>query len=709
MTPLPTPPLRPRWHKVRSDLWSNKIRSLLVILSVAVGLFAIGMITTIRAILSVDMGDSYAASNPATVTITAQDFDDDTVDLAKHIEGVQDALGIRTFDIQAHANQDRWIRMNLKAVPDIDQMKIDKVTVLEGVWPPKDRELVIERTKRSEISTPLGGYVELQLPGGEIRQLKLVGIVHDDTVGAASLGGGYFMAPAQGYITSGTLEWLDQPDLYNTLYITSSSGQDDPVYLRELANLASNKIEDNGGLVYNANVRGMHDHPNASYTDAMSGVLVMLGGLVVFLSAFLITNTLSALLNQQAQQIAIMKTIGARSAQVISVYLALILVFGLLALALSLPLSQQAAYRLVLFLSDKINFTVQRYRVIPAAVALQTLIALLVPQVAGALPVYHGTRVKVQETLSGSLVENDPEHGSWIDRRLARVKRFSRPLLLSLRNTFRRKTRLALTLITLALGGAIFIATFNVRASLENYIAQLGRYFVADVNLTFDHPYKINEIQQVMRSVPGVSGVEGWAYAPSELLLDNDQTGEAVQLLGPPATTNLIDPMLISGRWVLPGDQNAIALSERFLSRFPGLKPGDHLRLRVNGKKTDWVVVGFFKLAGKSAGYLAYTGYDYLSGLINQTGQAPTYRVISSSAGLTIEEQRQLAANIQTYLQDRGFRVSETTAGKYIVENSADGLNTLYILLANDGTTDSAGGKHRADGHDEHERDGPYP
>ena len=33
----------PRWHKVLRDLWGNKARTVLVVLSIAVGVFAVGM------------------------------------------------------------------------------------------------------------------------------------------------------------------------------------------------------------------------------------------------------------------------------------------------------------------------------------------------------------------------------------------------------------------------------------------------------------------------------------------------------------------------------------------------------------------------------------------------------------------------------------------------------------------------------------------
>lgn len=44
--------MRPRWRKVFSDLWGNKLRSLLVIASITIGLFAVGMITSMHTILT---------------------------------------------------------------------------------------------------------------------------------------------------------------------------------------------------------------------------------------------------------------------------------------------------------------------------------------------------------------------------------------------------------------------------------------------------------------------------------------------------------------------------------------------------------------------------------------------------------------------------------------------------------------------------------
>ncbi len=68
--------VRPRWSKVLADLWDNKTRTLLVVASIAVGVFAIGTIANAYMILSEDIDASYASVNPANITIITEPFDD---------------------------------------------------------------------------------------------------------------------------------------------------------------------------------------------------------------------------------------------------------------------------------------------------------------------------------------------------------------------------------------------------------------------------------------------------------------------------------------------------------------------------------------------------------------------------------------------------------------------------------------------------------
>ena len=78
--------IRPRWHKVISDLWDNKMRTLLVVASIAVGVFSIGMIAGTYEIISHDMGASYASANPANIDLHTDDFGDVLLDSIKNLE-----------------------------------------------------------------------------------------------------------------------------------------------------------------------------------------------------------------------------------------------------------------------------------------------------------------------------------------------------------------------------------------------------------------------------------------------------------------------------------------------------------------------------------------------------------------------------------------------------------------------------------------------
>ncbi len=94
--------VRPRWSKVLADLWDNKTRTLLVVLSIAVGVFAIGTIANAFQILSEDIDASYASVNPANITIMTEPFDEDFLSSVEGMPGVADAEGRQPSDRERH-------------------------------------------------------------------------------------------------------------------------------------------------------------------------------------------------------------------------------------------------------------------------------------------------------------------------------------------------------------------------------------------------------------------------------------------------------------------------------------------------------------------------------------------------------------------------------------------------------------------------------
>ena len=135
---------RPRWRKVLSDLVGSKTRSLLVVASIGIGLFAIGLIVNAYLIITQDMRTGYQAVNPANIILSTGFFDKGVVDRVGHIEGVRQAEGVFSFTLRFLSSDGKWKPIDIKAIPQITSQQIDQLHLLEGHWPPADRELVVD-------------------------------------------------------------------------------------------------------------------------------------------------------------------------------------------------------------------------------------------------------------------------------------------------------------------------------------------------------------------------------------------------------------------------------------------------------------------------------------------------------------------------------------------------------------------------------------
>jgi putative ABC transport system permease protein len=668
--------LRPRWRKVILDLWDNKLRTLLVVFSIAIGVFAVGMIAGAYLIIQNDMGASYASANPANIELRSDAFAPEFIENLEDVAGVNQVEGRRMVSLQARTAGGDWVSLDLAAVDDFQAQAINLLKPFSGNPIPAEREVVLELGALEEIPVQVGGQIEIKLPDGSSKLMPVVGVVQDQTTAA-----GDFLASPLGYISFDTLAWIKQPASFNRLYATVVEEPDNEEYIRQVAKELTDKFEKNALNVYRTRISLRTQHPMESTVQAILGVLGALGILIVLLSSSLIANTLNALLNQHLRHIGVMKLVGASNTQVIGLYIVLILAFGILALLIAVPLGGQAAYALSNFIASQLNFNVLGYRLVPQATVLQIAIGLLVPLGAGILPVLNGARTTVLKAISGDTEldsASQPTQKSKSNRVQRLISRLPRPLLLSWRNTFRRKGRLALTLFTLTMGGAIFIAVFNVRTTLDQYIDQIGDYFLADVTLSFTQPYRLREIEAIAMKIPGVTAVEGWAFASGEALYADGSAADSIVILAPPSDSILVDPIIIEGRWIVPEDRQAITVSEAVLQKFPGLAPGDWLRMKINGREDAWRVVGIFKFVDRE-GLLAYANYDYIASLTNLPRQSVSFRIVTEEHDPAYQEE--MSAVVDRHFRELGYNVSEAEPGQASLKIAIEGLGVLVTFL----------------------------
>jgi putative ABC transport system permease protein len=463
------------------------------------------------------------------------------------------------------------------------------------------------------------------------------------------------------------------------LAISVSEKQTDAVHVKQVVQAVADRLEKAGQIIYFVNVYQPGHHFAWSITQGIFFVLSTLGYMTVVLSAFLIINTITAIMTQQTRQIGIMKAVGGGNSQIFVMYVVLVLGFGLVALLLALPLAGSSASTMGGGMAAYLNFNTLPFKMYPGAVLQQAIVALVIPLLAALWPLSNSIRITVREAISDYGIGGNAKPKKSSVGRGALI--IPRPMRLSLRNVFRRKLRLGLTLFSLVLGGAIFIGVYNMWASFDKTIEDIQGYFLADINLSFQRGYRFEEVAKMAQSIPGVSSVEGWFEFPGTLKTGNESSGTQILFVAPPSTSTLIDPIITTGRWLQTGDENAIVIGNHLLQVFPELKVGDWLTIEINGRETKWHIVGTYTITGNVSPPLLYVNYEYLSQVLGLPGQVYSLRVLTDAHDAA--SQKRVNDQLLQLFEQRGIQVGSSQLGADFIDGQKATTDILvYFMMA---------------------------
>ena len=647
--------ISPRWKKVIRDLLSNKTRTILTMLSVSVGVFAVGIVTIIGSICLPDMQADYQSANPLSALISTAPFDENALASIRSIPGVAGVEGRSSFTGQLVLKDGKKISMTMTGIPAFDKMHMNLLKFPRGQTALSKKEILIDRSADSGGINP-GDSVTIELPDGKTKNLIFKGFVHDVTIIPYGFDG---VIPA--YVSPETIEWLGGTTQFNQLLFNVSENKSDKAHVSDIANAISDKLKKGGADVYSISIFNPGRHFATDIFLAVMVILNILGWLTVFLSAFLVINTINSLMAQQTRQIGIMKSIGGNSYQIVWMYLVLVLFFSAISYAAAVPFASYLGYQVCIFMSNFINFDLRPFHLVPEALELQAVIAFLVPVIAALFPVVGGVRMTVREAVSNYGVGQVLSNTNWIDRLLEKIRFLSRPMSISLRNTIRRKGRLFLTLTTLTLGGAIFISVFNLWGAMGITMQQIEGYFLADVNIHFTRSYRLQKIEPMVMSIPGVVGFEGWKSAAGQVLAPDKKSGVDISFLAPPSDSTLIKPILTSGRWLTPRDENGVVIGNHLVKERPDLRTGDKIWVKINGKEYIFQIVGIYKMAGNVGTPILYTNADYLGKITNAPDQVYEVHVITNNHDLAT--QTRVSESLQSLFKSEGMPVAYVQVG----------------------------------------------
>jgi putative ABC transport system permease protein len=686
--------ISPRWHKVLNDFSYNKARLGLAVISIMVGVFALGTIMAERQILLRNIEEQFFSAKPASASLMVKDFDEGLIEHARKLKGVQEADGVRTVEMRVllppskarGSDTAEWRTLYLIAIDNFDDLRLNLPLPVRGVWPPPKNTIVLERSSMKLTGLDLGDTLLIETSDGLQRHLPIVGVVKDVTVFPGEITGN-----VAAYVSFDTLARLEQPRRYNKLWIRVTGDDTDKAYVDKSIARLSDEIEWDGWTVISTNVPKRPGRPilETNFQTIML-ILTIVGFLLIAIGGIMVANTMDALLTHEIKQIGIMRIIGGTLGQVVSIYSLFVVIMASVASAIAIPLASVAGVAFSRFIASLINFDITDSRIPVWIYAMQIALAFFVALLASTKPILSATLfTTVREAVSPYGLDSSVKPGL-IEKSLGRIRGLASPVMLSLRNTFRKQWRLALTLTTLSLGGAIFVAVFCLRASLLHTALTLQDEFARyDLLITFYRLYHLEAVESIIRQVPGINKIEGWRMTDAIRLRQDGSESGTINITAAPAGTDLLKPTLDAGRWLLPEDDNAIVGNQYLFDREPDLHIGSEITIKYADRETKWRIVG--KVSGiVSLGQstpAVYVNYKAFAKATQSMGMVDAIEIVAERRdvnGLII-----LSQNLETTLLHEGYRVRDvetSTEILYLLEQRigiiTQVLVTISMLLA---------------------------
>jgi putative ABC transport system permease protein len=313
------------------------------------------------------------------------------------------------------------------------------------------------------------------------------------------------------------------------------------------------------------------------------------------LSAFLVANTLTAVMSEETVQIGIVKSLGGRLRHVLLPYLAYSGVLGFIGALAGLGLGTLGGRALSSYLTRLTGLQEAPFRMYSGVVGLAFLVGLLVTVAATLLPATRGARQRVAPLLRSPGVQSERRFAV-VHRLTAPLSRLSSTVAVGARNAIRRPARTALTVIVVAIAVASFIATQALSNSVSGTVDDLYALYGADAWISFRRPVDL-AFQHELAQSPDVLAVEPWTSASGNV------GPVRTDLWGMPAGDTLYDYRLVEGQWFEASNPISVVLTTN-LAEALNARVGDQLTLDVVERRESVRVTG---IVNDSSTYLGST------------------------------------------------------------------------------------------------------
>lgn len=655
--------------KAWADLRSAPGRTLLTIAALTMGLWGVGGIWVSYTVLMADLGQNFAQTRAPHAVLTSPDFA--RLDLASVLRRPEiESAEFRDLSIQrieVHPNE--WIPLWLFAVEDFRRPALALLQHEKGAAVPAPGTMLVERNGLLVSNLDVGARARVRV-GRSIRVLPIDGISFDAAQAPATQD--HFI---YAYVDPQTYADVTGEPVHQRLILRLRQAASK----EDVQTAISTLLEEwraQGIQVSAVHIPPFNEHPHQWQLNTLMLLQGSIGLLALLMGAALVSQLMAQILAKQVRQIGILKAMGASRQQVLRIYLAMVLVLGVAASALAIPLAVASGFGFSYFVAGQLNFNILTQH-LPLQVYTGLLAAgLLLPVLLSLPAMVKGIRLSVHDAL-GDYGIAAPAQAPRVDLAERNIAAWvPRWLLLAGRNSLRQKKRVSITVITMALGVAIFSTGFNVRQSLVNMLADFEASMRHDVQVVLNEQISRERAQSLLGGLDNVAQIEGWNGGRGELQSRVVATRNGVGVVALPHDTPLFRPLLVSGRWLQSAQTPEVVLNQQAMALYGNPAMGSLQSLEISGKTLSARLVGVVEELEKAKIYIDQAAFD---ALVNPNHTVNSLMVVAKDKRYA--QVMKLKADIEAAIAASDWKVLYVMSQAERVKVIYDHLNIVLTVL----------------------------
>jgi putative ABC transport system permease protein len=655
--------------KVLGDLNQNRFRAGLVITALVLACAGIGTVSGAFSMLQRNMDANFYGTNPAHATIWADTITDRAVAVVRANPLVEAAEPRRVIEARLRVGPDEWKTLWLFVVHDFGAMRVNKIGFERGAIRPGLEQILLERSGLGVARADVGDSVTVQLGGAVPGRLRVAGVVHDPALAPS-----WMHSEVYGYVSPQTLPLLGDTLGEVALKLTLTNHAVSRAEVQQAVLTIRRQLTEAGIVVRHTDVPPPATHPHDRQLKAILSILSFFSVLLLLLAGVLIANLLAGIMGRQIREVGIMKAIGGSTGQIARLYLTFTGLLVAVALPVGIGISVPVARAFAGFVAGQLNFNLTDVSLPPAVWLAQIGVCAGLPLFVSSWQIWRGSRITVLDALNDSRLQTAPVRSAPFRGWFAA----NRPLVLTLRNMVRRRRRFALTVLTLALGGAAFLTAFNIRQSWQETIAGVEDKQRYDLDVRLWQLMDTARFGVLLRQVPGATTYEAWGSARTFVRYADGSESLRFDLMGLPDSTRYYEPQIIAGRGLSQKlTENEVVATKSLMFLEPTLRVGQRLTLLTNNRPTVWRLVGITYEADAEPTF--YTRKRQFDAAFGTASRAANFRILTQRTGQ--QTQRTVLNQLESRLSAARIGVLQAKEAEVLTQNFRDHFTIILTLL----------------------------